>query len=574
MVLPNAGGQGWHGPQALPFFRATEVQGLAWTQRVHSASCEFNLGRIGSAARLYAADHNGRSPADWQSFTNDLICLNPQGPQMLYCPADTAHLPVVDWESVNLAAISYEIVSPGLGEADWQRVFARCVVHDNVVFGDGVVQAARPHDRRPIPMARVDTPVLNLMTHRTVADANWSLQCLSQLRQIGLAARLYANDNNDRLPPSFQAITNELGRAYLLICPADLLRTRPTSFAELDLGTVSYILDAPGKQLFPGEVGVRVVSCRLHGHSVDCEGLTRSGTNRYPPRLIVGHPLSQTVTPGQSAKLVVLTGDSTLGPFRFQWRRLELFDAAGLAFTNIQVLAGATNRTCELTSATASDEGYYDVVVEDALGGRQLSHLAYVRVESIAEPLAIDGWENIACGVNLRNLFLASRLAQSSRPTEPDDILLSKVSELAPFLGWPLALYCPADAQGVAPDSWEGVNAIDTSYLISRGVSTDNTNQVFATCKVHGHQILSDGRQLRPGLAAIRPEIECPTPLPEGRISLTVRGIAGLECSVEVSTDLRAWTSSARGWLDGGQLRQIDAGGAEPGARFYRARYR
>ena len=29
MVLPSAYGQGWHGPHAVPFFRATEVQGLS-----------------------------------------------------------------------------------------------------------------------------------------------------------------------------------------------------------------------------------------------------------------------------------------------------------------------------------------------------------------------------------------------------------------------------------------------------------------------------------------------------------------------------------------------------------------
>ena len=141
---------------------------------------------------------------------------------------------------------------------------------------------------------------------------------------------------------------------------------------------------------------MQVAHCRIHGHFVDSEGVVTSGTNRYPPRLIIGHPLSLTVTPGQPASLAVLPGDPALAPFRYQWRRLDLFDAAGLAVTNIQVLDGATNRTYELTSATASDEGYYDVIVEDALGGRQLSHLAHVRVESVDNALAIDGWEAAA----------------------------------------------------------------------------------------------------------------------------------------------------------------------------------
>lgn len=572
--LPSVWAQGWHGPQALPFFRATEVQATAWTQRWHSASCESNLRRIESAARLYATDHNGRFPADWQSFTNELVLLTPQGPQPLYCLADAVHPPAVDWESVNLSAISYEIVSPGLRESDWQGVFARCVAHGNVVFGDGVVQAARPYDRRPIPMARIDLPVWNLMSHRTTFDANWSLECLNQLKQIGLATRLYANDNNGRFPPGFEAITNELGRASVLVCPGDLLRPRPTGFADLDWGAVSYVLDAPGRRLLPGGVGVQIAHCRTHGHLVDSEGVVTTGTNRYPPRLIVGHPLSQTVTPGQPARLAVLTGDPALAPFRYQWRRLELFDAAGLAITNVQALAGATNRTYEFTSATASDEGYYDVVVEDALGGRQLSHLAYVRVESIAEPLATEGWEVTACTANLAGLHLASRLAQSTRPPEPDDRLVSQLSDLAPFLGWPLALYCPADTQRGVPDSWGTADTLDTSYLIGRDVSVDDTNQVFATCKVHGHQVLSDSRQLRPGVDAVRPALGQPVLQGEGRIGLTVHGIPGLECVVEVATDLRTWTVLAQGWLGTGEFRFTDVAALESATRFYRARYR
>jgi hypothetical protein len=542
-------------------------------QRVASAQCEANLRRLGLAGRLYAADYNGRFPPDWAAFAGELAGSNPEGPQFLYCPADPAHPTPPGWAAVDFAAVSYALVTPGLREGDWQRVFARCVVHSNVVFADGMVRAARPYDPRPIPLANTGVPVFNSGSLRTRTDAAWSIRCLNQLTQIGLATRLYANDNEGRLPPSFEAITAELGRANILVCPADLLQPRPDSFADLDFGAVSYRLDAPGVRLSPDQVGVRVASCRIHGHSVDSEGSNVGGTDRYPPRLILGHPLSQTVTPGQPATLAVLTGDPGLGPFRFRWHRVELFDAAGLAITNTVELVGATHQTHAIPAASAADEGYYEVIVETARGERQLSHLAYVRVEAVDNPLAVDGWETAACTANLYGLLLASRLAQSSQPAAPDDRLPSQVPALAPFLGWPIGLYCPSDASRVAPDTWNDADGSDISYLICRGVSAQATNQVFATCKVHGRQVLADGRTANPGPDAIRPRFEGPVPLPDGGFRLAVRGIAGIECLIEVSSDLRTWRLLARDWLNDGSLSVIDAVGPATAARFYRARY-
>lgn len=557
----------------MPFFRATEQQGLAWTQHGFSALCEFNLKLIGTAARLYAADHNGRFPAAWPDLTNDLARLSPQGPQALYCPADAGHTPVSGWDAVDLTAISYELVTPGLREEDWQLVFARCAFHGNVVRGDGAVEAARPYDRRPIPAAGAGQVVLNPMSGRTAADAAWSVGCLRQLKQIGLAARLYALDNEDRLPPGFDAITNELGRPDVLFCPADLLQSRPASFDEVDFGAVSYVLDAANVRLAPGQAAIRLATCRIHGHFVDSDGATTGGTNRYPPCLILGHPLSQTVTSGRPATLAVLTGDSCAAPLRFQWRRMDLFDAAGLAITNTRALLDATNQTYEVAAAAPADEGYYDVIVADARDNRQLSHLAYLRVEPIDNPRAMSGWETNACMHNLGDLLLASRLAQTARPDASEDPLPSEVVDLIPFLGWPLALYCPADAGRVAPNSWEALVPCEISYLVSRSVSAIDTNSVFATCKVHGLQILADGRCAWPGPEAIRPELDPPAMLPDGRLGLAVRGIAGLQCAVEVSTNLDGWTLLAQDWLNDGLLLVTDPGSAEPVARFYRAWY-
>jgi len=47
------------------------------------------------------------------------------------------------------------------------------------------------------------------------------IQCVNNLKQIGLAMRVWAGDNNDKYPPSLSAMTNELGTIKILICPSD-----------------------------------------------------------------------------------------------------------------------------------------------------------------------------------------------------------------------------------------------------------------------------------------------------------------------------------------------------------------
>src|SRR5207302_8687494 len=46
------------------------------------------------------------------------------------------------------------------------------------------------------------------------------ISAINNLKQIGLAARIYSNDNGDRLPSSFDQMRNELGTDRLLIDPA------------------------------------------------------------------------------------------------------------------------------------------------------------------------------------------------------------------------------------------------------------------------------------------------------------------------------------------------------------------
>src|SRR6516165_2163035 len=86
--------------------------------------------------------------------------------------------------------------------------------------------------------------------------------CVNCLKQIGLAYRLWAQDNHDLFPMQvsatnggamelvstgnvvavFQAMSNELCTPKVLLCPDDTLRRLGTSFTSLTAANVSYFV--------------------------------------------------------------------------------------------------------------------------------------------------------------------------------------------------------------------------------------------------------------------------------------------------------------------------------------------
>jgi hypothetical protein len=70
-------------------------------------------------------------------------------------------------------------------------------------------------------------------------------QCINNLKQLGLAARVWAGDNNDIFPTNFISMTNEIGNWRILQCPTDKSRN-VTNWAEVASGNVSYQMLAPG----------------------------------------------------------------------------------------------------------------------------------------------------------------------------------------------------------------------------------------------------------------------------------------------------------------------------------------
>jgi hypothetical protein len=82
-------------------------------------------------------------------------------------------------------------------------------------------------------------------------------KCLTNLKQIGLGARMWANDHNDVLPSRFDQMQNELLDRNVLFCPASE-------------GTVQYEIVSPGApETDPQVVYAR---CPRDNNVVLCDG--------------------------------------------------------------------------------------------------------------------------------------------------------------------------------------------------------------------------------------------------------------------------------------------------------------
>jgi hypothetical protein len=103
-----------------------------------------------------------------------------------------------------------------------------------------------------------------------------STACINNLKQIGLAARMWANSHNtNALPTDWLAMKKLLNTPKVLTCPADTGRTPAVSWDQFDGSSVSYELPS----LTPDELDPSIVysRCPVHGHFGLSDGSAYSG---------------------------------------------------------------------------------------------------------------------------------------------------------------------------------------------------------------------------------------------------------------------------------------------------------
>ncbi len=106
-----------------------------------------------------------------------------------------------------------------------------------------------------------------------------SIVCVNNLKQIGLAARVYATDNGEVFPPSWLAMTNELATPKILVCPRDKGHSLATDWLQFSAANVSYeFLNANGTEAAPQVILAR---CPIHNHVCLSDGSVQQlGKNR------------------------------------------------------------------------------------------------------------------------------------------------------------------------------------------------------------------------------------------------------------------------------------------------------
>ena len=98
------------------------------------------------------------------------------------------------------------------------------------------------------------------------------IECVNNLKQLGLAARIWAGDNDGKYSTSLVAMSNELSRVEILICPSDKARQNYTSlsFSQFQDNMTSYqYLAQPDDETYPECV---IAYCPIHHNYLLADG--------------------------------------------------------------------------------------------------------------------------------------------------------------------------------------------------------------------------------------------------------------------------------------------------------------
>jgi hypothetical protein len=133
--------------------------------------------------------------------------------------------------------------------------------------------------RKLIIIAALVPVALAAGVYATGCAKRWvkSMNCGNSMCSICFAARVWALDNNGKMPSDFLSMSNELSTPRVLICDADHSRRAAPNWASFTPGLSSYeIVD-----LRDGDTNGVFLRCRIHKDHVGyADGTVFDGTRR------------------------------------------------------------------------------------------------------------------------------------------------------------------------------------------------------------------------------------------------------------------------------------------------------
>ena len=106
-------------------------------------------------------------------------------------------------------------------------------------------------------------------------------QCVNNLKQIALAASIWSNDHNEKLPPDFVTMSNELSSPTILVCPSDNSKTKAENWSAFKPDeNLSYEYVTPGIAQGQDPGAVETFRCPIHGNVAYADGSVMQGRGR------------------------------------------------------------------------------------------------------------------------------------------------------------------------------------------------------------------------------------------------------------------------------------------------------